>query len=487
MAAFADFFEAEGDGLPVAQLKSKYVSLRGSFADLPTAATKPAMLDALREFEASHPKLCTMLPSKDEFYGVSKGSNLLQKYIQWVFIPAVKDASSEQVEAKKTAFGLLLERTVRSKMSFEDQLAALREDTEKQFQKLLDDNRGALKELSTSLSTRLKEWAHPGAELSLAWRNDPSRNISVSEPLAEVLVGEGRFQGTPTRFGHGLKRSFLLALLQELSGCPDSGNPRLLLACEEPELYQHPPQARHLSSVLQKLSRSNSQIIISTHSPYFVSGKGFEDVRVIRHDAVEDQPVVKNVSFDELSEKLAAALGTSPGVPAGVEFNVEQSLQVGLNEMFFSPVLILVEGPEDLGYISAYFTLTERMDEFRRLGCHIVPTLGKSNMIRPLAIATLLEIPTFVVFDADGQNATKPEKRPQHERDNVAPLRLCSVHKPEPFPAGIFSTSNLVIWPTKIGDAIKGEFGKTEWEGFETAVRKKRDILDVSGLEKNVI
>jgi len=47
--------------------------------------------------------------------------------------------------------------------------------------------------------------------------------------------------------GHGLQRSYLLALLQELAGSEAPNAPTLILGCEEPELYQHPPQARHLA------------------------------------------------------------------------------------------------------------------------------------------------------------------------------------------------------------------------------------------------
>lgn len=487
MTAFAEFFKAEGDGTPVSELRNIYSRIRELHAELPSATTKPAMKDALSKFEASHPELCELHIGDDQFYGFTKGTNRLQKYIQWVFVPAVKDASTEQLETKKSALGLLLERTVRSKMSFSEPLAALQAEVEGRYQTILQENQHALDALSSSLSTRLQNWAHPDANLTLTWRNDPAKHISITEPLAEVLAGEGGFQSTLSRLGHGFQRSFLLTLLQELSGCGDTGNPRLLLACEEPELYQHPPQARHLCSVLQNLSEANTQVIISTHSPYFISGKGFEDVRVIRQEIAEEQPCIRSVNFQELSQKLAEAQEEARVLPRGMEFKVEQALQPGLNEMFFSPVLIMVEGLEDLAYISAYFTLTERTEEFRRLGCHIVPTSGKGSMVQPLAIARALQIPTFVVFDADGHDIEKPSRHTQHKGDNLALLRLCSVSTPNPFPTSIFQTSCLVMWPTEIGEVIKNELGKTEWERCEAAVRQKLKIADVSHLNKNML
>lgn len=330
----------------------------------------------------------------------------------------------------------------------------MRSQVASEYEKLLKENQDALKSLSESLSGRIKEWAHPEAELTITWRNDPWRYISISEPQAEVHAGEGQFSGLLSRFGHGLQRSFLLALLQELSGCGDTGNPRLVLACEEPELYQHPPQARYLSSVLQKLSATNSQVMVSTHSPYFVSGRGFEDVRQLRKDWASDQPVARSLDFKTLSRRLAGALGEEIAIPNAMEFKVEQALQPVLNEMFFAPVLILVEGVEDMAYLSGYMTLTDRMDEFRRLGCHIVPTSGKGNMPQALAIARELDIPTFVVFDADGDQIAREDRKIQHERDNRAILRLCSLEKADPFPSAVFWTDSTVVFPNNIGDTV---------------------------------
>ncbi len=53
--------------------------------------------------------------------------------------------------------------------------------------------------------------------------------------------------------------------------------PNLVLAIEEPELYQHPSRQRHLASVLLNLAEGalpgvakNTQVIYTTHSPLFV-------------------------------------------------------------------------------------------------------------------------------------------------------------------------------------------------------------------------
>lgn len=483
MEAFSTFFKAEDDGTSVSELRPIYESLRTSFPGLPRATTKTAMIDALHSYEAAHPELCTLIRSQDQFYGFSKGTNLLQKYVQWICVPAVKDASTEQFETRNTALKMLLERTVRSKLSFKEPLDKLRADAEARYREILKEYQGTLESLSESLSAKLKDWAHPDASLKVQWHDDSSKYVNVLEPLAQVLAGEGRFQGALSSFGHGLQRSFLLALLQELAGTGNAGGPALLLACEEPELYQHPPQARHLASVLENLSAANSQIVVSTHSPFFISGRGFEDVRLVRPNPNLKQSNIHSLTMTELSKTIADVKGERPITVAGLTLKVEQALTSSINEMFFASALILVEGPEDAAYITSYMTLMDRWRDFRRLGCHIVPTDGKTGMIQPLAIATMLGIPTFVVFDADGNEQHK-ESGPQQQSNNIALLRLCGAEKPDPFPTEALRGRNVRVWPIEIGRTVKEEIGEKDWSDAAQRVRAGLKI-DVGNLQKN--
>lgn len=486
MEAFSTFFRADDEGSSVPELRQIYDNLRRSFSDLRAAATKAAMIESLRSYEAAHPDLCVLLRSEDQFYGFSKGTNLLQKYVQWVCVPAVKDATTEELEAKNTALKMLLERTVRSKVSFKEPLGQLKTEMEERYLKILEQYQEGLESLSESLNSKLQDWAHPGASLKLKWHDDSSKYVNLLEPLAQVRAGEGRFEGALSCFGHGLQRSFLLALLQELAGAGNVGGPTLVLACEEPELYQHPPQARHLASVLEKLSGSNSQVLVSTHSPFFVSGRSFEDVRLCRLNPRLKQSNVRSLTMDELSKMIARVRSDHPSAAAGMALKVEQALTASINEMFFASVLVMVEGQEDEGYITTYLTLMDRWADFRRLGCHIVATSGKGRMIQPLAIATMLGIPTFAVFDADGHEPDKDGRRAKHEKDNTALLRLCGVEKPDPFPATVFKTSNLYMWPTEIGQVVRGEIGEEGWSEAERSVRVSRGI-DVGDLVKNAL
>jgi len=483
MRDFAPFFEAEKQGKKVPDLREIYNELRRTHAELPGPGTKDVMIQAFRAYEAEHPEKCEELASADEFYGIARGKNLLEKHIQWVYVAAVKDASSEQAESRNTALGRLLARTVRSKVNFKEDIDAIRKETQAKYDELLKGSQSQLEEVSKTLRDRLVAWAHQDATLRLKWHQDPERAVRVDEPFAQAILGEAGFEGELTRFGHGLQRSFLLALLQELSGSNNEGGPCLILACEEPELYQHPPQARHLYSVLLRLSEQNSQILIATHSPYFVSGEGFESVRMVRKS--DGASSITRTTHDEVSTQIAEARGEAPIKATGQLAKIYQALQPGLSEMFFASRIVFVEGLEDSAYLTTYLHLMGLWDEYRRLGCHLIPTDGKSEMLQPLAIAKCLQTPAFVVFDADGDKPDKNGRRERHRKDNVAILTLCGVPAPEPFPPGIVWADNVVMWPSEIAKVVAEDIGKDDWDKFRGQADEQYG--HVGDLRKNVL
>lgn len=460
MEAFSDFFRRLGDKAKVDELRTVYAELTQKF-ELPKASTGSGMADALRAYEAARPNECKLIPSEDQFYGVSKGTGRLQRHIQWVYVPAVKDASTEQSEGKATALGKLLARTVRARVNFTDGIGKLTQQARDTYQQLLAESQKQLEEVSAALNTRLMQWAHPEASLKLEWHQDPDKSIKVEEPYAKVLAGEAEFQGELARFGHGFQRSYLLALLQELATAGGTDAPVLILGCEEPELYQHPPQARHLASVLQELATTGSQVLVSTHSPLFVAGESFKSVRLVRRDFTTKASSVKQPDLDAIGKEEARCLGTAPEATPGTLSRIYQLLQPQLAEMFFTQRLVLVEGIEDCAYINSWLSLTDQLNEARKRGLHIVAVGGKSELMRPAIIATHMDVPLFLIFDADGNKIDKDEHKRWHERDNRALLRFVGGDENAPFPNEPVWGKHFAMWPNDLSFCVGAELSQS--------------------------
>ena len=481
---FAPFFEGLGSGTKVGELKELYVSYRANHPELPHQTVKGEMELALRNYEETHSELCELLESEHQFYGWSKGSNRLAKYLQWVYIPAVKDASAEQDEARNTALGELLQRTIRTKLDFDQPLAQLRDETIKRYNEIVDGQQDALGVLSKALEERLQQWAHPGARVELRWNTEDGKQVSVAPPMARASVGEHDFIGEIARLGHGMQRAFIVSVLQELAAGSDGQVPTLILGFEEPELYQHPPQARHLANVLEELASKDAQVIVTSHSPYFVTGKGFENVRMVRKRSGANDSVVTQVTYGDLSKRIAAAMGEEPRPTTALMAAIEQILQPSQNELFFCGCPVIVEGTEDIAFLATHLKLSDQWSNFRRYGCHFVVAEGKNKLSRPLGIAQALGMPTFVIFDGDTDKTSESQVK-ENRRDNGCILGLCGSEAPALSTTTVWG-DNVIMWPTRIADVVRAEVGLEQWNVGEEKAKQRhgltRDVQRKNGV-----
>ncbi len=158
MDEFRIYFEKDKAAATAKDLQDVYGELKKKFTDLPNVKVKQQMKDALHEYEAPHPDKCVLIPSQDQFYGVSRGIDRLQKYIQWLYVPAVKDASSEQDDTKNTAIGKLLARRVHSQLNLDESINQLKEQALEQYRILIASKKDGLKSLSDALNQRFHKW-----------------------------------------------------------------------------------------------------------------------------------------------------------------------------------------------------------------------------------------------------------------------------------------------------------------------------------------
>jgi putative ATP-dependent endonuclease of OLD family len=152
--------------------------------------------------------------------------------------------------------------------------------------------------------------------------------------------------------------------------------------------------------------------------------------------------------------------------------------------LYFCQRLVLVEGIADRAYVSAALHLDSEWDTMRRAGLHILPTEGKSNILQLLIIAQELEIPCFVMFDADGDE-THVDRRRLHEVDNKALLTAIK-NDSGAFPAAVLWDNNCAIWPNNIEDEVKRCFEPADWDRIGNDARKTIDP-GAAGLKKNPI
>lgn len=293
-----------------------------------------------------------------------------------------------------------------------------------------------------------------------------------------MQLDEGGFVGPVNRKGHGLQRALVLTLLQHLaravatSGSPEEsvqadghegeqidGLPGLILAIEEPELYQHPTKQRHFARVLSDLSSGSlpgvatrTQVLFASHSPLFVAMDRFDEIRLSRRvecaEAECKECQFTEASLTAVTRKLEAAY------PDRARQFTEDGLRARLHiigpelaEGFFADAVVIVEGPGDKAAISAAASLLGI--DLVAAGIAVVAADGKQNIDRPYLIFREFNIPVYALWDCDREDV----------EINRALQRICGLEEGQLRGPVTCVTSRFACFEHKLEVTLREEIG----------------------------
>ena len=427
-------------------IRNKYSEIRqtAKYASLPSVNSADAVRRELAEWETQNPGQCSPLRDDGQFFGFTEvGQGYLGRYTRFIPVPAVRDALEDATERKGASVTEIMDLVVRSALAKRKEVADFKQHTQDQYREIMDPKKlTELDSLAHDLSNTLQSYV-PDTNVLLQWSE--LADFSVPMPQAQVKLLEDGYESRVERTGHGLQRAFIITMLQHLDAvrrvetAPEDGAtveaetstategpqlPNLVLAIEEPELYQHPSRQRHLASVLLKLATGtipgvaeNTQVIYATHSPLFVGLDRFDQIRVLRKtpqgDGKPRTTLLKKADMDKVADEIWNAGGKQ-----GERFTADTLLPrlhaimtPWMNEGFFADTAVLVEGEYDR---AAIVGVAKSMNyDLDSLGVAVIPCFGKSNLARPLVIFRQLGVPVYVVWDGDynGNNANPEDNK----------------------------------------------------------------------------
>ncbi len=427
-----------------ATAKKEYSFLRGKekYSSLPAYGSKGATEEALVAWEKEHPGECIRMRDAGQYFGFKEvGQGKLEKHTKFILIPAVRDASDDAEEGRDSYLSELMELLVRSAISNRKEFRDFRERAKEEYSNIMNpENIKELDELSSTMTETLQTFVK-NAEVDLSWRDLPEPTFPL--PQADMRLVEDDYKATVTRVGHGLQRALIFTIFQHLAMAQENkvietveaqgegegndeelGQPNLIIAIEEPELYQHPSRQRHLSDILSQIAKGTipgvakkTQILYSTHSPLFVGMDRINQVRLIKKSKMDNssikQTTVAQIDVDAIAEKLWELNGA-----LGEKYTAESVLaRLGtimtpmMNEGFFANVIVLVEGEGDKAVLHG-IAKVKKID-FEEQGVSVIPCMGKTNIDRPYLIFKKFGIDVFIMWDGDygkGQEGEGCEK-----------------------------------------------------------------------------
>lgn len=211
------------------------------------------------------------------------------------------------------------------------------------------------------------------------------------ESRAIEELGTGQQQILALSFAHAYAKSFL--------------NNGLIFILDEHEAHLHPLAQRWLAKQMYKMAADGLQIVITTHSPYFIDLNFLDGIYVVRK---EGQTLVKNTNRNKLTQ-LCIDTGAVKAAPDTiVPFYASHSKPHILNGLF-STHIILVEGETEEMSLPVYLEAVG-LDTLKE-GIAVIGVGGKGNLAKWWRFFKSYEIMVYICFDNDHKDDKREVKR----------------------------------------------------------------------------
>lgn len=491
----------------IALRRQCYRTLRTTIAELPDlggSASKDAIVGALAAWESepvNAPKLVEVSDDDANQMMGWNGANVLRECVRFVLIPAATSIAGEVGTASRGTALTELVGTFMAAASARAQAAWLQKhavavtELAGEIQKSIESATGVQ---TARINARLGSLI-PNASVVLtptvpefAPKLDPS--ITTAVTISGVT-------NDVSRQGHGVQRAVMMSMFQAMVPDEDltrkthevqagedeiaaearlleslSGLPSVIVAVEEPEIYQHPVRARSFARTLLELSaQPEVQVLLATHSPYFIQPEQFGALHRFTYANGETSVATATVA----SVALVSGLDEDK-----IEKAILSSVPTEFSEGFFADAVVLVEGQTDRIVLEAVATKLGK--DLDRLGVTVLSVEGKGGLRVARAILMALGVPTFVLADGDFGtsarkvyrnktnaeiNASRAQAHDSHKQATVGlltalPSTSTATHGSLPYSFGDPSVvcGDFTVWK----DDIEEELGR--WASFESAL-----------------
>jgi energy-coupling factor transporter ATP-binding protein EcfA2 len=182
-------------------------------------------------------------------------------------------------------------------------------------------------------------------------------------------------------FGDGMSSLFRIALA--LFDSTEAS----VVAIDEPELSLHPQAQKAVASAISRFAKDR-QIVVTTHSPYFVNWSDISNGARISRLTQE----AAGISIGSLQQKTLQDLRGLVD-----DWQKPNLLDAVAREVFFSDQVLFLEGQEDVGLLRK-FAIDHRLTALPAFG---YGTGGAGNIRYFLRMAKDLRIPAAAIFDGD--------------------------------------------------------------------------------------
>ena len=378
--------------------------------------------------------------SQNLFYGAKNVSQA--KLGKVIYIPAIGKTNETLKLSGSSPFrdilNLIMKRAVLESPTFKE-LSDAFSSFNSDFREESSDEGFSVESFVRQINSEIDGWgAHFDVSVNTIKPEEIVKTL-LSYYVKDIRLGNDRID--IAAFGQGFQRHLIFTLIKLSAKYGASTTARKkdfdpdfnLLLFEEPEAFLHPPQQEVLCLSLRALGKGESeQVLVSSHSPHFVS-KQISYLSGIIRLARDEEGVTKSYQIreDDLSQILDGNIGLykkfcdcleSDEVTKEIKKEIENKhlgeedpdlgrklqeeamkyflwLDSERSSLFFAKRVLICEGATEKIFIDYMFD--EHWREFRERHIYLLDAQGKFNIHRYMALLAALGIEHSVLFDSD--------------------------------------------------------------------------------------
>jgi predicted ATP-dependent endonuclease of OLD family len=376
--------------------------------------------------------------SKTLFYGAKNISS--GKLGQIIYIPELSKTSDTLKLSGPSPLRELANFVFKKIVTSSDSFRKLNESVEalnREFQEKTTSEGFNLYGLVEDINKELGQWG-----IDFGFRVNDVKPEDIVKNLLEHFVRDKNLNNEEVdidNLGQGVQRHIIYTLLQLGSKYVDKPEPKkkdfapdlTVILFEEPEAFLHPSQQENLNRNLRRLSFKN-QVIITTHSPTFISRNVNELPSIIRLNKNTVSTQVYQIEPEGLNNlydynvglyKYMSDLLKDTSVSEDIKHRIrnknlghdqpkidnkidEEAFQFSLwlnaerSASFFAKHVIICEGATEKTVIE--YLLENKWEDLVQAHLYILDAQGKFNIHRFMGLFGTLGISHSVLFDSDG-------------------------------------------------------------------------------------
>lgn len=304
-----------------------------------------------------------------------KVADLRNSLAKNVIAMPIRNAKEDLSASKWTSYGMLMKSILESSPRYNE------------LKTHLEQLNGLIEEMLNSEKTQILNSSQiitfiEDIKFQLTKENKPSellRNL-------ELFVKENNKYFHISDTGTGTQSTIIIAILE--LALKHKATKSKLLCIEEPELFIHPQGVRFLSQLIDRIiTETDCQIIVSSHSPIFISG--LDPRSIVRIENTTNGSVIHQLAGNFVDE----------------DNKIKRSLNSENAEMFFSSKVVLVEGETEkiiFSQLSQNLKANNGTDvNYFKNNCTVCSVGGKENIGNYIEILKKYNIPVKAIVDND--------------------------------------------------------------------------------------